>query len=42
MGQELVTERDLFQALMDTVPESIYFKDRALRFTRINRAHAQR
>ncbi len=41
MEQELVAERDLFQALMDTVPESIYFKDRATRFFRVNRAHAQ-
>lgn len=37
----LIYESNLLQALMDNSPDYIFFKDRASRFIRTNRAHAQ-
>jgi PAS domain S-box-containing protein len=39
--RELVRERGLLRTLMDNVPDFIYFKDTASRFTTINPAHAR-
>jgi two-component system, sensor histidine kinase and response regulator len=37
----LIEERHLLRTLMDNVPDTIYFKDRESRFTRINKALAK-
>ncbi len=38
--RELAYERRLFQALMDNIPDTIFFQDAACRFMRINKAQA--
>ena len=40
-ARELQYERDLLHSLMDSIPDTVYFKNTSGHFTRINRAQAQ-
>ncbi|RLI41793.1 hypothetical protein DRO64_07065 [Candidatus Bathyarchaeota archaeon] len=40
--EELIDESKLLRALMDYIPDSVYFKDASSRFIMISKAHAER
>jgi len=42
LERELYRERGFLNILMEVVPDAIYFKDTQSRFTKVNRAHAER
>ena len=39
--ETLIKEKDMLQALLNNIPDTIYFKDKNSKFTRINKAHAK-
>lgn len=39
--QQLANEQNLFNALMDSIPDTIYFQDADFRFMRVNKAQAR-
>jgi PAS domain S-box-containing protein len=39
--ESLIKEKELLQALLDNIPDTIYFKDKNSKFTRINKAQAK-
>ncbi|MDA8231721.1 MAG: ATP-binding protein [Magnetospirillum sp.] len=41
LGRQLREERNLLRSLMDNIPDAIFFKDRSLRFTRVNAAQLE-
>lgn len=42
LEKELYREREFLDILMETTPDAIYFKNNQSRFTKVNRAHAER
>lgn len=42
LERELYREKEFLNILMEAVPDAIYFKDTQSRFTKVNRAHAER
>ena len=39
--ETLIKEKDMLQALLNNIPDTIYFKDKDSKFTRINKAHSK-
>jgi len=42
LERELYREKEFLNILMEAIPDAIYFKDTQSRFTKVNRAHAER
>ncbi len=41
LAKKLAHEQNVLRALMDTLPDTIYFKDTSCRFVRVNKEHAR-